>query len=313
MAGEVIPALPVVIDAFAEDCGIRKMTDESIRRYVSAIRILYNFCEVNHLDIIHIKGEDLVNFLKYLIETRKNSQKTISNVFNSLSTFYEFLTYKNWISGNPVPPIRKRYVRTYKTDIRRVDRRILTVEEMAQLIYGVFDIRDRAMLILLAKTGIRRNELITLDVDDVDILQGKIILKPTSKRSNRVVFIDEECSIVLREWLVAKKNAGHENPALFINTTGTRINRNDVYLTVTKWAERAGFHQRGAKNPAMVFSPHSFRHWFTTHLIRSGMPRDYIKELRGDARKEAIDLYNHIDLNDLKRVYLTSIPRLFDT
>ncbi len=50
------------------------------------------------------------------------------------------------------------------------------------------------------------------------------------------------------------------------------------------------------------FSPHCFRHWFTTHLRRAGMSRSY-QELGGDARREAIDIYDHIDKKELKESY----------
>ncbi|MBI5146977.1 MAG: tyrosine-type recombinase/integrase [Thaumarchaeota archaeon] len=49
------------------------------------------------------------------------------------------------------------------------------------------------------------------------------------------------------------------------------------------------------------FSPHNFRHWFTTHLLRNGMPREYVKELRGDGRRETVDIYHHIGRDDLRK------------
>jgi site-specific recombinase XerD len=52
------------------------------------------------------------------------------------------------------------------------------------------------------------------------------------------------------------------------------------------------------------------RHWFTTHLRRNDMRREFIKELRGDSRNEAIDIYDHIDKKELKRAYLAAIPML---
>ncbi|HEC93554.1 MAG TPA: recombinase, partial [Candidatus Atribacteria bacterium] len=58
------------------------------------------------------------------------------------------------------------------------------------------------------------------------------------------------------------------------------------------------------------FSVHCFRHYFTTHLLRNGMPREYVKELRGDARNEAIDIYHHIDKDELRKSYLAHIPQL---
>ena len=300
-----------LVAGFEEDCAARNMTHESIRRYISAIRILGYFCEDKRIDIVHIKDDDLLLFLKYLREGRKNSPKTVMNVFNSLSTFYEFLVYRQMIPRNPIPPIRKRYVRSYKKDNIRTEKRLLSVEEMAHLISIVMSTRDKAMLILLAKTGIRRNELITLDNDDVDIVEGKITLKPTPKRSNRVVFFDGECSIVLKKWLDIRLKIKTNTKALFTNGVQHRATRDDVYHTVLEWACLAGYHDPSSNRSDKHFGPHCFRHWFTTHLLRNGMPRDYVKELRGDSRREAIDIYNHIDMDDLKKVYLSTIPQLF--
>jgi len=306
-----IPNISTIVTLFEEDCAARNMTHESIRRYVSAIRILGNFCDDKTIDVIHIKDDDLLLFLKYLREGRKNSPKTVMNVFNSLSTFYEFLVYRRMISRNPIPPIRKRYVRSYKKDDVRTEKRLLSVEEMVHLISIIMSTRDKAMLMLLAKTGIRRNELITLDIDDVDIVEGKITLKPTPKRSNRVVFFDGECSIVLKKWLDIRQKIKTDTRALFTNGVQHRATREDVYKTVLEWARLAGYHDPSSNRPDKHFGPHCFRHWFTTHLLRNGMSRDYVKELRGDSRREAIDIYNHIDVEELKKAYLSAIPQLF--
>jgi len=191
-----------------------------------------------------------------------------------------------------------------------MEKRLLSVEEMAHLISIVMSTRDKAILMLLAKTGIRRNELITLDIDDVDIVEGKITLKPTPKRSNRVVFIDGECSIVLKKWLDIRQKIKSNTLALFTNGVQHRATRDDVYTTVLEWARLAGYHDPFSNRSDKHFGPHCFRHWFTTHMLRNGMPRDYVKELRGDSRREAIDIYNHIDMDELKKAYLMTIPKL---
>ena len=261
--------------------------------------------------MISIGSDGLLKFLKHLRDERKNSPKTVQNVFNSLSTFFGYLEYIEKIPKNPIPPIRSRYVRSYKSEGPRAEKRLLSIEEMTHLISVTMNIRDQAILMLFAKTGIRRNELITLDIEDVDLANGTAHLKPTAKRSNRTVFFDGECAAALSGWFALRKSMGSKSPALFTNAHGNRIDRTEIYDRVIKWATFAGYHDPKSKRPEKRFGPHCFRHWFTTHLIRSGMPRDYIKELRGDARREAIDIYNHIDLNDLKRAYLTAIPKLF--
>ena len=58
------------------------------------------------------------------------------------------------------------------------------------------------------------------------------------------------------------------------------------------------------------FSPHCCRHWFTTHLRRAGMRREFIQEPRGDSRREAIDIFDLIDLTELKEAYLACMPQL---
>jgi integrase/recombinase XerD len=164
---------------------------------------------------------------------------------------------------------------------------------------------------LLAKTGIRRNELISLDVSDVDFVENQIRLKPTAKRTKRTIFIDDECSFIIRRWLRVREGLNqHKSTALFLSTWGLRSSRNDVYLAVTKAAERVCLHNPKSERLEDHFSPHACRHWFTTHLRRAGMRREFIQELRGDSRKEAIDIYDHIDLKELKEAYLTTIPQL---
>ncbi len=76
---------------------------------------------------------------------------------------------------------------------------------MAKLINSTLDVRDKAIITLLAKTGIRRKELITLDCDDVDWIEQSIRLKPTPKRTNRTVFFDDEAAIILHRWIKARE------------------------------------------------------------------------------------------------------------
>jgi integrase/recombinase XerD len=112
---------------------------------------------------------------------------------------------------------------------------------MAGLINSTMDIRDKAIITLLAKTGIRRNELISLDVADVDILNLRIRLKPTAKRSNRLVFFDGESAFILRQRLKIREGSNKNGTlALFLNHEGDRLQRRGVSDAVTKAAERVG-------------------------------------------------------------------------
>ena len=300
-----------LIRQYREDCEIRGMSPESMRRYISSLKIYNQYLQERHLDLLNVDRNILRSFLEYLRKERNVGLKTIGNYFTSMAMFYEFLEYEGYVDKNPVHSVRKRYIRRYKDNDEGQMRQLISVDDMAKLINSTLDVRDKAIITLLAKTGIRRKELITLDVDDIDWVDQSIRLKPTPKRTNRTVFFDDETAIILHMWKMARETRNEKDiKALFINNFGTRLNRNGVYLAVTRPAERLGLHNPNSDRMEDHFSPHCCRHWFTTHLRRAGMAREFIKELRGDVRKEAMDIYDHIDKKELRESYLAHVPQL---
>jgi len=246
-----------------------------------------------------------------VIYERKAKRKTVENYFSALSAFYDYLAFEGYASSNIVLPFRKRYLKRYKSDFDDPERKLLSIEEMSRLVNSILDPRDKAIAVLLAKTGIRRGELLRLDVEDIDWEEYAITLEPTPKRSNRTVFFDDECAVALRRWLRVSEKLNPPMNALFISYQSlNRLDRNGLYTAIVKYAKRLGLHNPNSPRLEDHFGPHCFRHWFTTWLLRNGMPREYVKELRGDKRREAIDIYHHIDREELRKAYLACIPKL---
>lgn len=151
-----------------------------------------------------------------------------------------------------------------------------------------------------------------IDIDDINWEEHSIQLKPHPKRINLTVFFDDECARVLRRWMNARRNyeIAPDCKALFVGERGERLKRHGVSRVVTRYAEAIGLHNPKSKRMEDHFTPHCCRHCFTTWLLRNGMPREYVKRLRGDKRGEAIDIYHHIDKKELRRAYLACIPKL---
>lgn len=253
---------------------------------------------------------DLKAYLMVL-QGRGLKQSSIDKVFSHLSNFYEYLAEENLVSSNPVPPFRKRYVRQYKEQLAQDVRQLISVEDAARLVALILDSRAKAIFMLLFKTGMRANELLALDIEDVNLLKMEIRLKPTSKRSNRLLFFDPETEEVLSAWLQARKNRStHGGPALFPSKTSPRLSLRGLEVEVEKHAARAGLHDTGSKLLEKRFTPHCCRHWFSTHLYRSGMEERYIAWLRGDSPRGSMGPYVHIDPEDVRRSYLAHIPQL---
>jgi integrase/recombinase XerD len=300
-----------IISSFCDDCRLRNMSEKTIEGYKSCILTFLGFISKKGIRLGDVDNYVLKDFLGYLKFERKIKHKTIKDYFSALSSFFDYLVFEGKANANIILPFRKRYLRQYKEDYDDPERKLLTVEEMSRLVNSIIDPRDKAMVVLLAKTGVRRGELLKMDVDDINWEDYSITLKPTPKRSNRTVFFDEECAILLRRWLRIREKLNPKTKALFISYNNLkRLSRNGVWTAVVKYAKRLGFHN--SKSPRLEdhFGPHCFRHWFTTWLLRNGMPREYVKELRGDKRGEAIDIYYHIDRQELRRAYLAYIPKL---
>jgi len=300
-----------VIEDFCKDCKLRGMTIESIRRYKSSLLIFAEFLLSNGTGINDVNTHLLKDFLQHILYQRNVKHKTVENYFSALSAFYDYLSFEDSVSTNIVLPFRKRYLKRYKEGYDDPERKLLSVEEMSRLVGSIIDPRDKATAVLFAKTGIRRGELLRLDVDDIRWENYSITLKPAPKRSNRVVFFDDECAIVLRRWLRLREKLNPKTKALFASYQSlNRLDRNGLYTAMVKYAKRLGFHNPDSPRLEDHFGPHCFRHWFTTWLLRNGMLREYVKELRGDRRSEAIDIYHHIDKQELRKAYLAYIPKL---
>ena len=166
------------------------------------------------------------------------------------------------------------------------------------------------MLLLMFKTGVRRGELLSMEVGDINWQDQSITLKPKKKRSNRIVFFDDEAGYYLRRWIEVRESRNPSSPALWISTWGKKIDYGSLQYTIGNVSRLCGLHDENSPNMEDHFSAHCCRHWFTTHLRRAGMPREMIQELRGDARREAIDVYDHISKDELRKSYLKHVPQL---
>ena len=271
-----------LVELFVEDCQDRQLTVESIRHYKAVATSFLHYLTRQNVSVFTVNKFILIEYLRKR-RAEAVDQKTLENNFTVISSLFEYLVFQDLLSKNPVMGVRKRYLRRYK-DERDVDaespRKLISVEQMSLLINSVLDARDKAILTVLAKTGVRRGELIAMDITDIDWENQSITLKKFKKRSGRIVFFDDETSRLLKRWISQREKNPPETSALFIGEKGGRLKRNGIYSMVVKYAERVGLHN--SKSPRMEdhFSPHCFRHWFTTHLRRAGMDREFIKSLR---------------------------------
>ena len=157
----------MILSDFAADCRTRGLSEGSIRNYLTGIEMFQGFLELRGKDPLNADKLDMRAFIE---DRRKqgNTVKTIEYRLAALSAYYDWLIFEGQIIKNPIHEVRGRYIQRYKSYGEQHTHRILSIEEATALVDALMDIRDRAIMLMLFKTGIRKNELLSLDVDSVN-------------------------------------------------------------------------------------------------------------------------------------------------
>jgi len=159
---------------------------------------------------------DLKEYL-YLLTEKGLIHATQEAKFAHINAFFDYLEEEELIESNPVPAFRKRAIQAYKSDADSQQRQIISVEDAARLVGAILETRDRAIVLLLLKTGLRCHELVELNVEDVDLERLTLTVHPAPKRSNRELYFDHETAQALQRWLAVRSvrrgaNTRHYSP-----------------------------------------------------------------------------------------------------
>jgi integrase/recombinase XerD len=165
-------------------------------------------------------------------------------------------------------------------------------------------LRDRALLEVLYGTGARISEAVGLDVDDLDTVDGTVLLRGKGSKE-RLVPVGSYALEAVDAYLVRGRPelvaAGSGTAALFLNARGGRLSRQSAWSVLVRTAERAGV--------TKDVSPHTLRHSFATHLLDGGADVRVVQELLGHASVTTTQVYTLVTVDNLREVFATAHPR----
>jgi len=279
---------------------VRNLSPHSIRAYSNDIAVFVKFIEDRGKAITDTRFEDLRAYISMLSGNRL-SAKSINRKISAIRGFFRFLNREKLMSGNPADNIRSlKYSRHLPS--------FLFEDEMKELLAADFNdfwsLRDKTIFEFLYSTGCRVSESTALNVGDLDLKGGSAIVKGKG-RKDRVVFLGESTKNLLRQYLLkrkyfAKRSDPESLKALFINHHGRRITNRGVQYILSRYLENYEIMKK--------VSPHTFRHSFATHLLNRGADIRIVQELLGHSSLSTTQVYTHIGLEKLKKVYLDAHP-----
>jgi tyrosine recombinase XerC len=262
------------------------------------------------------------------------SPRSVNRMVSGVRGWYRYMEKRNTVASNPFAEIR-----SLRTEKRLPS--FLFEDEMARLIEmpsrepcadgnALWKLRDRVVLETLYSTGCRISELVSLDLADVDLKNrtARVMGKGAKERN---VFLGAAAVDPLREYMSLRafhtrnardtapaRNARDTAPArnardtgapypkgdaaraLFINHRGGRITDRGVRFILGEYLARANLGKR--------VTPHTFRHSFATHLLDRGADIRAVQELLGHASLSTTQVYTHVGLEKLKKVYRRAHP-----
>jgi integrase/recombinase XerC/integrase/recombinase XerD len=226
---------------------------------------------------------------------------TVARRLAALRSFFRTLREHGQIAQNPadlVPgPKRGQHLPT-----------VLKPDELARLLDRIptttpLELRDRALFELAYASGLRAEELVTLDVASI-LFDAEEVRVEGKGAKTRLVPVGETALAAVTRWLERGRPALDRRdgePALFVSKSGRRLSTSDVRRRLRVWTRKVGV--------AGSVSPHALRHSFATHLLEGGADLRAIQEMLGHASISTTQIYTRVDSARLRAAYSKSHPR----
>ena len=246
----------------------------------------------------HLDRANEQNIRDWIAELHRkgNGGKTLQRKLSTLRSFYHFLLREKLIKKNPAIDIRApKSPRNLPST--------LDVDSISHLLKmptdSVLAIRDCAILELFYSSGLRLSELVSLNVDNIDLVESSLRVVGKAKKT-RILPIGKKANEALKNWLRHRK-ANVDVSALFTSNRGTRLSHRSVQLRVKYWQQKQGLEQH--------VHPHKLRHSFASHILESSGDLRAVQELLGHADISTTQIYTHLDFQHLAEVYDKAHPR----
>lgn len=244
---------------------------------------------------------ELIDVRGFLAQQRLRglSRATLARRTASIRSFYKFLVRSGVRKTNPMTILRSP-----KRDSRLPD--FLTPKEVERLLAAPdvsewAGVRDVAILEMLYGAGLRVGELSGLNIDDLHLPSGLVLVRGKGKKE-RLVPMGRCAAKAVRDYLDRPAPERRDPNALFLNSThGTRLTSRSVRRMVSKYALKAGLDPRT--------HPHSLRHSFATHMLTNGADLRAVQELLGHENLSTTQIYTHVSQEHLREAYEKAHPR----
>ncbi|MGR8931282.1 MAG: tyrosine recombinase XerC [Gammaproteobacteria bacterium] len=222
--------------------------------------------------------------------------KSLQRELASIRSFFQYLLKKQMAQQNPAVGIQAPKAAKKLPKTLDVDQVVGLLEAPPD---SILEIRDVAIFELFYSSGLRLSELVMLDLQDIDLVEGVLKVRYGKGGKQRQLPVGRKAIDAVRRWLACRPRT--ESSALFVALRGTRLGPRSIQLRLEKWCRKNGLSQH--------IHPHMLRHSFASHLLESSQDIRAVQELLGHADVSTTQIYTHLDFQHLADVYDNAHPR----
>ena len=274
-------------------------SQNTVASYLRDVTQFADYLKVRGPGLLEATTETVQSYMDWML-SRGKSAASVTRFLASVKSFYNFQMFSGAMKSNPAKGVTAAKVERKYPEILTSKEVDLFLEQPQCMDAKGF--RDRAMLELLYATGIRVSELITLELDDLNLAAG--FVHCSGKGRERIIPLYRTAVKALQDyvWKIRPKLVlDEEETALFVNMSGERMSRQGFWKIIKHYQEKAGIEKE--------ITPHTLRHSFAAHLLENGADLRAIQEMLGHADISSTQIYTHVVKGNLKDVYQKAHPR----
>lgn len=242
---------------------------------------------------------DIRRYIMDCTGRRRYATVSVLRKVSALRQFYDFMRREGYRPDNPtddLPRLKKPKPLPHvlrEAEVSRLLRTSVAGKSEFQRL------RDRAIMEVLYATGLRRSELVSLNMSDVDVERRTVYVRHGKGDKDRVVFLTHAAADALKLYFGVRPRAADE--AVFLSRNKRRIGQVTMYEIFRTFLKLSGL-----RNHA---TPHTMRHSFATHLVEKGMDLVSVKELMGHESLSTTQVYVNVSREHMRKSFDAAHPR----
>ena len=283
------------VEGFLTDCRARNLSPLTNRFYRIKLAVFLKWLNSRQIFTISEITPPILREFLLTLENSAHNPGGIHAYFRTLKAFMRWYQSENdlFTWSNPINKVRAPKVSCQLLKPATLNDIHKLLDVCGNDLYGL---RNRAILLTLVDTGVRASELISIKLENINLITGEVIIVHGKGNKTRVVYLGKKSRQALRKYLAIRKS---ENPFLFLSRYGEQLDYNGLRAIVKRIADQAGIY------PPQL---HSFRRFFALSMLRNGIDVFSLQLLMGHSDLQVLRRYLKQENADLQSAHNKASP-----